>query len=159
MKNILFTYLLFSTIVIKAQSNEPISPSNKSKLPTFNIKLSFLVFPPFSPLLTLESRTFQNLTIQLETNFINTHGVNLKYFISERMNGHYIFVGNAFLESDYLRKDKKITFLPYAGYGYAYRFGKTKAWTFDSRIGIGQTLNADSNIILPVIKTGIGRTF
>jgi hypothetical protein len=64
-----------------------------------------------------------------------------------------------FIESDYLRKDKQITFLPYAGYGYAHRFGKSKAWIFDTRLGLGQTINADNNTILLVLKTGIGRTF
>jgi hypothetical protein len=152
MRKLFFTYLIFSAAVFKAQSDEP-------KLPTINIRLSFLIFPPFSPLLTFETRTVQNLTVQLETNFINTHGVNLKYFFKERMDKHYLFVGNAFIESDYLRKDKKITYLPYAGYGYAYRFGKTKAWTFDSRLGLGRTINSDNNSILPVLKTGIGHLF
>lgn len=75
------------------------------------------------------------------------------------MNGSYLFVGTAFIENDFLRKDKNITFLPYAGYGYAHRFGKDKTWTFDSRLGIGRTTNADNNAIYPVLKTGIGRTF
>jgi hypothetical protein len=152
MKIILFLCLLFVVLKIQAQTNE-------TKLPTANVRLSFLIFPPFSPLLTVEVRTIGNFTIQPETNFVNTHGINLKYFIKERMNGHFIFVGSAFIESSFLRKDKNITFLPYAGYGYAYRFGKSNAWTFDSRLGIGATTNADKNIILPVLKTGIGRTF
>jgi hypothetical protein len=118
-----------------------------------------LVFPPITPLLTLEIRTFENITIQLETNFVNTHGANLKYFVKERMNKDYIFVGTAFVESDFLRKDSKTTVLPYVGYGYAYRFGKSNDWIFDSRVGIGRTINADKNTILPVIKTGIGKTF
>jgi hypothetical protein len=152
MKIILFFCLFFTVLKVQAQTN-------KTKLPTTNIRLSFLIFPPFSPLLTFEMRTFEKLTVQLETNFINTHGINLKYFIKERMNGHFIFVGSAFVESDFLRKDKNITLLPYTGYGYAHRFGKSNAWTFDSRLGIGTTTNADKNIILPVLKTGIGRTF
>jgi hypothetical protein len=152
MKIILLSCLLFSVLKVQAQTNE-------TKLPTANIRLSFLIFPPFSPLLTFEMRTFEKLTVQLETNFINTHGINLKYFIKERMNRHFIFVGSAFVESDFLRKHKNITFLPYAGYGYAYRFGKSNAWAFDSRLGIGGTTNADKNIVLPVLKTGIGRTF
>jgi hypothetical protein len=129
------------------------------KLPFGNIRFSVLIFPPFSPLLTLETRTFNKVTIQAETNFINTHGINIKYFVNERMNGHYIFVGTAFIKNDFLRKDKNITFLPYAGYGYAHRFGKSKTWIFDSRLGIGRTTNADINSIYPVLKTGIGRTF
>ena len=152
MKAILTFCLLFVYVKVQSQTTEP-------KLPTINIRLSFLVFPPLSPLLTFEVRTIDKLTLQLETNFVNTHGVNLKYFTKERMNGNYLFIGTAFLESDFLRKDKNITFLPYAGYGYAYRFGKTNQWVFDSRLGIGRTLNADKNLILPVLKTGIGRTF
>jgi hypothetical protein len=131
----------------------------EQKLPTANIRLSFLVFPPFSPLLTLEMRTFGNLTVQLETNFVNTHGLNLKYFVIERMNKDYIFIGTAFVENEYFRKDLKSTILPYIGYGYSHRFGKNNDWIFDSRIGIGRTINADKNTILPVIKTGIGKTF
>lgn len=150
----LIILLCFTCLFTKLQA-QPTEP----KLPIGNVRLSFLIFPPFSPLLTLEMRTFDKITVQLETNFINTHGVNLKYFIDERMNGHFVFLGTAFLENDFLRKDKNITFLPYAGYGYAYRFGKTNAWTFDSRLGIGRTTNADNNAIYPVLKTGIGRTF
>ncbi len=147
---LLCLFCLYSKL--QAQINEP-------KLPIGNIRLSFLIFPPFSPLLTLEMRIADKLTTQLETNFINTHGVNLKYFINERMNGHFIFAGTAFIKNDFLRKDKNITFLPYAGYGYAYRFGKSNAWIFDSRLGIGRTTNADNNAIYPVLKTGIGVTF
>ncbi len=152
MKIIIFLWLFSTLLKVQAQTNEP-------KLPVGNIRLSFLIFPPFSPLLTLETRTFDKVTVQLETNFINTHGVNLKYFINERMNKHFIFIGTAFIENDFLRKDKNISFLPYAGYGYAYRFGKSNAWTFDNRLGIGRTTNADNNAIYPVLKTGIGRTF
>jgi hypothetical protein len=152
MRIVILFCLLFTVLKVQAQTNT-------TKLPTANIRLSFLIFPPVTPLLTFEMRTLEKLTVQLETNFINTHGINLKYFIEERMNGHFLFVGSAFIESSFLRKDKTITFLPYAGYGYAQRFGKSNAWTFDSRLGIGTTTNADKNIILPVLKTGIGRTF
>ena len=135
----------------KAQSYEP-------KIPTGNIRLSFLLFP-FSPLLTLEMRTVGNLTVQLETNFVHTHGVNLKYYLQERMNAHYVFVGTAFVENRLLREDLQSTILPYAGYGYAYRFGNREHWTWDSRFGIGATINADRNFVYPIIKTGVGRTF
>ncbi len=76
-------------------------------------------------------------------------------------NPPFIFLSRTiiFLKSEYLRKDKSITFLPYVGYGYAHRFGKSNAWIFDSRLGIGKTINADKNTILPVIKTGLGLTF
>jgi hypothetical protein len=83
----------------------------------------------------------------------------LKYFIKDRMDGDYIFTGIALVENKLLRADIKTTFLPYAGYGYAYRFGNKKQWTFDNRIGIGATTNADKNSVYPVIKTGIGRIF
>lgn len=152
MRTIIFLCLLCIFSTVQAQTNKP-------KLPIGNVRLSFLIIPPISPLLTFEVRTFDKLTVQLETNFVTTHGANLKYFINERMNGHFMFIGTAFIESDFLRKDKSITFLPYAGYGYAYRFGKSNAWTFDSRLGIGRTTNADNVAIYPVLKTGIGRTF
>ena len=147
--------ILFFTISIfhfaKAQTKSDINQ-------TLNVRLSFLVFP-FTPLLTVEVRTIGNLTLQLESNFVNTHGANLKYFINNRMDGHYVFTGVALVENKLLRKDEKITFLPYAGYGYARRFGIRKHWTFDNRIGIGSTTNADNNSIYPVIKTGVGYIF
>lgn len=150
---IFISLCLFCTFFsLQAQTTQP-------KLPVGNIRLSFLIFPPFSPLLTLEMRTIDKLTVQLETNFTNTHGVNFKYFTKERMSGHFIFIGTAFIQNDFLRKDKNITFLPYIGYGYAHKFGKANAWTFDSRLGLGRTTNADKNGIYPVLKTGIGRTF
>ena len=152
MKKLIFISLFFVIIETYSQTIEP-------KTPFFNIRLSLLVFPPITPLLTLEVKTFNNLSFQLETNFVNTHGINLKYYVNKFMSEHYVFVGSAFLKSDYLRKDEKITFLPYVGYGYVHRFGKDKAWIFDSRLGLGQTINADKNLILPVLKTGIGKTF
>jgi len=147
-----FTTLLFFQVMVTEAKNPDI------KFPVANIRLSFLVFP-FTPLMTVELRTFHRLTVQAETNFVNTHGVNLKYYIKARMKGHYVFTGVAFVQNKLLREDRKITFLPYAGYGYALRFGKTKAWIFDSRIGIGPTVNANRNSVYPVIKTGIGRVF
>jgi hypothetical protein len=130
----------------------------QDKHPSANVRLSFLLFP-FSPLLTVEVKTIGNLTLQAETNFIDTHGLNLKYYLNERMNESYVFVGTAFVTNSFLRKDLQSTTLPYIGYGYAYRFGNNKAWTFDSRFGIGSTINADKNSVYPVIKTGIGRVF
>ena len=79
MRVIIFFCLLFAVLKVQAQTNV-------TKLSTANIRLSFLIFPPFTPLLTFEMKTFEKLTVQLETNFINTHGINLKYFIKERMN-------------------------------------------------------------------------
>jgi len=125
---------------------------------TINIRASFLLIP-FTPLLTLEVRTIGNLTLQFESNFVNTHGANLKYFIHHRMEDHFVFSGLALVKNKFLRKDTNVTFLPYLGYGHAYRFGQRKQWTFDNRIGIGGTTNADKNGIYPVIKTGLGRVF
>lgn len=143
--------LIFCIFRCFSQTAEP-------HIPIANIRLSFLLFP-FTPLLTAEVRTIGHLTLQFESNFTNTHGANLKYFINERMQEHYIFTGLAIVENKLLRKDKEKTFLPYAGYGYAYRFGERKRWTFDNRIGIGSTTNADNNGVYPIIKTGIGRIF
>jgi hypothetical protein len=126
---------------------------------SLNIRLSCLLFPDFSPLLTIEAKVIHHLTIQLESNFYNTHGVNLKLYLKETMSRHYTFLGLALLNSKYLRADKKITYLPYIGYGYAFRFGKQSTWIFDNRIGLGKTINANRNYILPVIKSGIGKLF
>ena len=52
--------------------------------PIANLRVSFLLFP-FSPLLTLEVRTLGNLTLQLESNFTDTHGINLKYYLQNSM--------------------------------------------------------------------------
>jgi hypothetical protein len=140
---IIFITFAFS---IKAQSDAPFA----------NIRLSFLLFP-FSPLLTLEVRTVGNLTLQGETNFAKIHGVNLKYYTTERMGKSYFFIGSAFVSDATLRVDLKNTTLLYAGYGYAHIVKNN--WTFDSRIGIGPTINADKNSVYPVIKLGAGRRF
>lgn len=151
MRNLILLISVFAIQFAKAQTKPNINPS-------VNVRLTFLVFP-FTPLLTVELRTFYNLTLQVESNFVNTHGANLKYFLKERMEGQYVFTGVALVENKLLRKDEKMTFLPYAGYGYAYRFGYRKHWTFDNRVGIASTTNADKNSIYPVIKTGIGYIF
>jgi hypothetical protein len=145
-KALIFTILLLSTVSMKAQNAAPF----------MNIRLSFLL-SPFSPLLTLEVRTIGNLTLQGETNFVHTHGVNLKYYTTQRMEKNYFFVGSAFVSNAFLRSDKKPTTLLYGGYGYAHIFKNN--WTFDSRIGIGPTLNADKNSVYPVIKLGAGKRF
>jgi hypothetical protein len=144
---LLITFLLVSTNII-----------GQNQVPKFNVRLSVLV-APFTPLLTVESATFGNLTLQGETNFRNIHGLNLKYFLQNRMDKSYVFVGSAWVVDDFLRKDKQTTLLPYLGYGYAHRWGNKNQWTFDSRFGLGRTVNADKNSIYPVIKTGIGRVF
>jgi hypothetical protein len=148
MKTIVIIALTFISKQTHAQEKQPIA----------NVRLSFLLFP-FSPLLTVEVKTIGNLTLQAETNFTHTHGLNLKCYLKEPMNESYVFAGTAFVTNDFLRKNLKLTTLPYIGYGYAYRFGHNKAWAFDSRLGIGSTINADKNSVYPVIKTGIGRVF
>ena len=148
MKTTLTIVLIFFMLQINAQEKQPIA----------NVRLSFLLFP-FSPLLTIEAKTVWNLTLQVESNFTHTHGLNVKYYLKETMSESYVFIGTAFVSDDFLRKDLKLTTLPYIGYGYAYRFGHNKAWTFDSRFGVGSTINADKNAVYPVIKTGIGRVF
>ena len=79
--------------------------------PTINLRVSILLFPT-TPLLTLEVRTFGKLTLQFESNFDHTHGINAKYFLEKRMDGSYLFVGSAFVENRLLRTDLKSTFLP-----------------------------------------------
>ena len=149
----IFLIFCLINIFIKVQSQ-----TIESKTPNANVRVSFLLFP-FTPLLTFEVRTFANLTLQLETNFVNIHGANLKYFTKDRMGRNYIFLGTAFVDDKTLRKDSATTILPYIGYGYAHRFGNNKSWIFDSRLGIGPTINADKNGVYPIIKTGIGKVF
>ena len=138
--------------------NQCYAQINQEHIPSTNIRLSFLLFP-FTPLVSVEFRTIGNFTLQIESNFVDTHGMNLKYFVNKRMNEHYVFTGLALVKNELLREDKEITILPYIGYGYAHRFGSRKHWMLDNRIGIGVTTNADSNGIYPILKTGIGRTF
>jgi hypothetical protein len=145
-------------VLLMAMFNCTFCQNEKDFQPIANVRLSFLILP-FTPLLTVEVRTFGSLTLQLESNFVNTHGANLKYFIDDEMNGHYVFGGLALVQNKLLRDDKKITYLPYVGYGYAYLFGEKRRWTFDNRIGLGATTNADNNLVFPIVKTGIGRLF
>ncbi len=128
------------------------------KVPSVNVRLSVLIFP-FSPLLTLEVKMLGETTVQLETNFKNTHGVNLKYYLKDSMDKDFLFIGTALVKNKLLRQDLQLTLLPYLGYGYAYRFGKSKNWILDNRFGIGITTNSDNNGLYPILKTGIGRTF
>jgi hypothetical protein len=145
-KTLIFFILIVAIVSLKAQNTAPF----------MNVRLSFLLFP-FSPLLTLEVRTIGNLTLQGETNFARIHGINVKYYTASRMEKSYFFVGSAFVSDASLRTDKKPTTLMYAGYGYAHIFKNN--WTFDSRIGIGPTINADKNSVYPVIKLGAGKRF
>lgn len=151
MRNFILGFFIFCSI-------QGYSQSSKNKFPNANIRLSFLLYP-FTPLLSFEVKTIEKLTLQLESNFVNTHGPNLKYYLSSRMEGQYLFTGLALVENKLLRADNKITFLPYIGYGYAQQIGNKKRWTFDNRIGIGATTNADNNGIYPILKTGFGRKF
>jgi hypothetical protein len=143
---ILFSCFYFGSIAAPAQS----------VVPLINVRLSFLLFP-FSPLLTVECRTVGRLTIQGETNFVHTHGLNLKYYLNSPMERGYVFVGSAFVKNQLLRQDGGTTTLPYAGWGYAHILDKN--WVIDGRIGLGPTLNADRNGVYPVIKIGAGKRF
>lgn len=124
-----------------------------------NVRVSALLFPAPTLLLTAEFSIARKFTLQLESNFVHTSGANFKYFLRASMQRSYVFTGIAFVENRLLRKDEKITFLPYIGWGYAHRWGRNKRWTFDTRIGLGSTTNADLNAIYPILKTGIGRIF
>ena len=136
-----------------------VSQAQETPLPaTVNLRATFLLVP-FTPLFTLETRTVGNLTIQLESNFRDTHGVNLKWYLQQRMQGGYLFTGMAWVNNTQLREDKQYTLLPYAGGGFALRFGTQKTWTWDTRLGIGPTLNANRNLVLPVLKSGLGHIF
>ena len=150
----LILLLLALLITHSAISQDTIEHVN----PTLNVRLTLLL-APFTPLVTLELRTIGNLTLQGESNFVNTHGVNVKYFLDNRMEGNCLFTGIAFVENEVLREDLARTYLPYVGYGYAHRFGEKNQWVFDNRIGMGRTTNADTNSIYRVIKSGLGRIF
>ncbi|GEM_PF-2655023 len=126
--------------------------------PSINLRVSFLLLPA-TPLITLEALTVNRLSIQLESNFGDTHGINLKYYQNESMNGTYFFTGMAWVEDDLLRENGGFTRLPYGGIGIADRFGRKGHYVFDGRFGIGPTLNADNNSLYPVIKLGVGRIF
>jgi hypothetical protein len=143
---IFFGCFLLKSITAPAQSTAPV----------INIRLSFLLFP-FSPLLSVECRTVGRLTIQGETNFVHTHGLNLKYYLRSPLERGYVFVGSAFVQNRLLRQDGGSTTLPYAGWGYAHVFGPN--WVFDGRIGLGPTLNADRKAVYPIMKVGVGKRF
>ncbi len=144
--SLIFFGLCFTTLVGYTQPAQP----------AVSIRLSALLFP-FTPLLSVECRTIGSVTIQGETNFVHTHGLNLKYYLQTPLAKSYVFVGSAFVKNRLLRQDEESTILPYAGWGYAYIFDQN--WVFDGRIGLGPTLNADRNSIYPVVKVGVGKRF
>ncbi|MBO0934467.1 hypothetical protein [Fibrella aquatilis] len=124
--------------------------------PVITVRLSVLLVP-ITPLVSIECRTVGRFTLQSETNFQHTHGLNLKYYTQTPLAGPYAFVGSALVSSALLRRDGAGTWLPYAGGGYAHVFGSD--WVFDGRLGVGPTLNADKNSVYPVIKVGVGKRF
>lgn len=144
---LIFVWMLMSGLV-KCQSQD--------STPVANVRLSFLLVP-FTPLLTVEVKTIERVSLQLESNFSDTHGINVKWYLRETMNESYLFIGMAEIQNELLRKDKAYTHLPYIGYGYAKSFESN--WVIDGRIGIGPTLNADKNSVYPVIKLGVGKKF
>ena len=120
------------------------------------MRLSLLVVPA-TPLLTLEVRTFGRFTLQGETNFTHTHGLNARYYLHQPMQGGFVFIGSAWVQNVLLRQDHGTTTLPYAGGGYAWGLGTR--WTADARAGLGPALNADQRRVYPVVKIGAGRKF
>lgn len=151
MKQILLMLVFLVGLTHRAQ--------NPAEMPSrVNARLSFLVVP-FSPLLSLEISVVKRLTLQVETNFKNTHGLNMKYYLQNRMQTHYVFVGTAFMQHPELGNKGELALLPYAGYGYALRFGNSRRWIFDSRLGLG-ALRLDGRLSpFPVLKSGIGITY
>jgi hypothetical protein len=149
MKRLILCGLLSSAGAL-AQAQPPLS------VPVVSVRLSLLVLPA-TPLLTVELRAVGNLTVQGETNFVHTHGVNLKYYPNGPFERGYWFVGSAWVQNRFLRADGGSAVLPYAGWGYAHRFGRT--WQADGRLGFGPTLNADRNSVYPVLKLGVGKRF
>jgi hypothetical protein len=143
---ILFSCFCFSSIAAPAQS----------VVPVVSVRLSFLLFP-FTPLLSVECRTVGQLTVQGETNFGHTHGLNLKYYVQSPLEKSYVFIGSAFVTNRLLRQDGGSTTLPYVGWGYAHVLDKN--WVIDGRIGLGPTLNADRNGVYPIVKIGAGKRF
>jgi hypothetical protein len=148
-----------SVLTVRSSMAAAQSAAEQRFEPTVSVRLSFLLFPPATPLLTVEVSTFDTVTVQLETNFIDTHGCNLKYFLDSNMDGAYVFGGSALVAKPGLRKDGELTWLPYVGGGYAYRFGSARRWDVDTRFGFGRTVNADSDRALPIVKAGIGYVF
>ena len=125
---------------------------------TANIRVSFLLIP-FTPLVTVETKIVNRITFQLESDFRTTHGINIKWFTQNRMDGGYVFSGMAFVKNKNLRADNQFALLPYAGYGIAKRINPKKAWIWDTRFGLGPILNADQFAVYPVIKSGFGKVF
>lgn len=123
--------------------------------PLINIRASLLLFPP-TPLITTEVQVYRKLSLQLESNFKDTHGFNLKYFKHSLMERDFFFVGLGFITNEALREDEKTVYLPYAGYGYAYRLGGNHQFTWDTRFGLGLLSNADTPTVFPIIKSGLG---
>ncbi len=124
--------------------------------PAVSVRLSCLLVP-FTPLLTVEVNVLGPLTLQGETNFGHTHGLNLKWYRRAVMQGGYGFAGVAWVRHPLLRADNRTTWLPYAGGRYAWAFGRH--WAIDARAGLGPALNADLLRFYPVMKLGAGRTF
>lgn len=152
MKTALLVLLSGASLAGRAQSPPVAAPLPP---PRFNVRLSLLL--PFTPLLTVEVRAGDLLTLQGETNFRRVHGLNVRYYLRQSMRGGFVFVGSALVRDVLLRADNRTTVLPYAGYGYAWPLGPH--WTADARAGLGPALNADEPRVYPVVKIGVGRKF
>ncbi len=148
--------LLSGLGLLPAHRGQAQAPNHPPR-PVLSVRLSVLL-APFTPLLTVETRTLGPLTLQAETNFAHTHGLNVKWFLGgEPLRGDYLLLGSAWVRNRLLRADNRPTVLPYAGYGYAWAVGSRGV--FDARAGLGPALNADAVRVYPVIKVGAGLKF
>ena len=134
----------------------PARGQQPAREPLVSVRASVLLFP-VTPLLTLEVKALGPLTLQGETNFGRTHGLNARWYLRPPLRGGYVFVGSAWVRHNRLRQDGRPTVLPYAGCGHAWPLGAR--WTLDARAGLGPALNADVRRVYPVVKVGAGRIF
>lgn len=122
----------------------------------FSLRATWLAFPS-QIVLTAEVSVFNQVGLQFETNFRNTHGMNLKYYLMENFSMTYVFVGSGLLQDQRLREGNKSALLTYAGFGYSHRWHR---WIADSRIGLGPIWRFEQDpLVVPVLKVGIGRVF
>jgi len=137
--------------VILCAGNAVAQPGSK-----FSLRATGLQYPS-TLLLTVEAAVYKSFSFQLETNFTNTHGVNIKYWVKTPLNNAYLFAGNAWVINRELREDLRFAYLTYTGVGYAHRWRRN--WVLDSRFGLGPLWNSDSRGVFPVIKIGVGKSW
>lgn len=122
----------------------------------FSLRATWLAFPS-QVVLTAEVSVFNKVGVQVETNFRNTHGINLKYYLVEDFSMTYVFLGSGLLQDERLREGDKSALLTYAGFGYSQRW---RRWIADSRIGLGPIWRFEQDpLVVPVLKVGFGCVF